>query len=101
MTGGARTAFLVKPPAVAQLVALTRSATSGVPSAFRPAGAAAALKPRGEGNEPVALSASPEDIGPREPRPPPACRPPTGRRITPQYPPSRASREACLRTRPR
>src|SRR5229473_6934277 len=63
MTGAARTAFLVKTPAVAQLVALTRSATSGVPSAFRPAGAAAALKPRGEVTEPLAISASPEDIG--------------------------------------
>src|SRR5260370_41224540 len=68
MTGAARTAFWVKTPAVAQLVALTRSATSGVPSAFRPAGAAAALNPRGEVTEPLAISASPEDIGGKIPR---------------------------------
>src|SRR5713226_4259484 len=89
MTGAARTAFLVKTPAVAQLVALTRSATSGVPSAFRPAGAAAALKPRGEVTEPLAISASPEEIGGKIPRGRRLCNR-SGRRIIAQ--PSREAR---------
>ena len=38
----------VNTPAVAQLVALTSSATSGAPSFFNPAAAAAAVKPYGE-----------------------------------------------------
>src|SRR5439155_20459587 len=57
MTGAARSAFLVNTPAVAQLAALTSSATSGAPSAFRPACAAAAVKPRGDVIEPFGMSA--------------------------------------------
>src|SRR5713101_5906540 len=94
MTGAARTAFLVKTPAVAQLVALTRSATSGVPSAFRPAGAAAALNPRGEVTEPLAISASPEDIGGKIPRGRRLCNR-SGRRIIAQL-----SREARSMSEP-
>src|SRR5256885_188092 len=62
VTGAARSAFLVNTPAVAQLVALTSSATSGAPSAFSPACAAAALKPRGDVTEPFGISVRPEDI---------------------------------------
>src|SRR5216683_2669806 len=94
MTGAARTAFLVKTPAVAQLVALTRSATSGVPSAFRPAGAAAALNARGEVTEPLAISASPEDIGGKIPRGRRLCNR-SGRRIIAQL-----SREARSMSEP-
>src|SRR5207248_2924050 len=43
VTGAARSAFLVNTPAVAQLVALTSSATSGAPSASSATCAAAAL----------------------------------------------------------
>src|SRR5260370_15092082 len=89
MPGAARTGSSVRPPAVAQLVALTRSATSGVPSAFRPAGAAAALKPRGEVTEPFAISASPEDIDEKIPRGRRLCNR-SGRRIIAQ--PSRQAR---------
>src|SRR5207245_8401509 len=51
-TGAARTAFLVNTPAVAQLVADTSKATSGVPSGLSPAWAAPAAKPRGEVTDP-------------------------------------------------
>src|SRR5260370_38743666 len=89
MTGAAGTAFLVTPPAVAQLVARARSATSGVTSAFRPAGAAAALKPRGEVTEPFAISASSGDIDEKIPRGRRLCNR-SGRRIIAQ--PSREAR---------
>src|SRR3989442_11772702 len=56
-------AFFVIPPAVAQLVLLTSSATSGVPSVLRPACAAAAVKPRGDVMEPFGISGIAEDIG--------------------------------------
>ena len=62
MTGAARSAFFVKAPAVAQLVALTSSATSSAPSAFRPACAAAAVKPPGDVAEPPSIVENPEDI---------------------------------------
>src|SRR5204863_7519570 len=52
-----------KTPAVAQLVALTSSATSGAPSGLRPACAAAAVKPRGEVTEPCGMSAIGDAIG--------------------------------------
>src|SRR6266568_4315769 len=55
-TGAARSAFFVNTPAVAQLVAPTSNATSGAPSALRPACAAAAVKPRGEVTEPFVSS---------------------------------------------
>src|SRR6266566_6054059 len=63
VTGAARSAFLVNTPAVAQLVAHTSSATSGAPSAFSPACAAAAVKPRGDVTEPLGISVRAEDIG--------------------------------------
>src|SRR5205807_2335892 len=67
-TGAARSAFLVNTPAVAQLVALTSSATSGAASAFSPACAAAAVKPRGDVTEPFGISVKPEDIRGKIPR---------------------------------
>src|SRR5207244_13617620 len=51
-TGAARTAFRVKTPAAAQLVADTSRATSGAPSGLSPAAAAAAAKPRGDVTDP-------------------------------------------------
>ena len=48
MTGAARSALRVNTPAVAQLVALTRRATSSARSDLRPAWAAPAEKPPGD-----------------------------------------------------
>src|SRR5437867_10877130 len=77
-TGAARSAFFVNTPAVAQLVLLTSSATSGVPSVLRPACAAAAVKPRGDVMEPFGISGIAEAIGGEGgPRPSPG-EPPRG-----------------------
>src|SRR6266571_352479 len=62
-TGAARTALRVNTPAVAQLVALTSSATSGAPSALSPACTAAAEKPRGEVTDPSGSESSVAVIG--------------------------------------
>src|SRR5213594_768316 len=62
-TGAARTALRVNTPAVAQLVALTSSATSGAPSALSPACAAAAEKPRGDVTDPSGSESSVAVIG--------------------------------------
>jgi hypothetical protein len=60
----------VNTPAVAQLVALTSSATSGAPSGLSPACAAAAVKPRGEVTDPFGMSARAEAIGGEDSRRP-------------------------------
>src|SRR5947208_2022860 len=44
-------------------VVMMASAASGAPSAFSPACAAAALKPRGDVTEPFGISVKPADIG--------------------------------------
>src|SRR5881296_3697364 len=75
-TGAARTTFFVNTPAVAQLVALTSSATSSAPSAFKPACAAAALKPRGEVTEPSGISARAVGIGAQDSPLPSLVKPP-------------------------
>src|SRR5881296_3618559 len=75
MTGAARSTFLVNTPAVAQLVALTSSATSGAPSALKPACAAAAAKPRGEVTEPSGISTRAAGIGAQDSPPPSLVKP--------------------------
>ncbi len=62
MTGAARSVLLVKTPAVAQLVPLTSNATSSAPADFRPACAAAAVKPPGDVAEPPSIVEIAEDM---------------------------------------
>src|SRR5437773_11087622 len=85
-TGAARRAFFVNTPAVAQLVLLTSSATSGVPSVLRPACAAAAVKPRGDVTEPFGISGIAEDIGGEGSPRPSLVLPPGGSYPWPTFP---------------
>src|SRR5437879_7006010 len=74
MTGAAGTAFFVNTPAVAQLDALTRSATSVAPSALSPACAAAAVKPCAEVTDPSGIDSMVMLIVRSRYAPPDACK---------------------------